>query len=41
MDQIYGCFNHFETDEERKYIIEEIRDFLDFILETEEYEIGR
>ncbi len=41
MDQIYGCFNHFETNEERKYIVEEIRDFLDFILETEEYEIGR
>ena len=40
IDTVFGCFNHFKTNEERKEIIEEIRDFLNLMLKMNEHEIG-
>ena len=41
IDTIYGCFNHLDTDESRKEIVEDIRDFLNIMLEMNEHELGR
>jgi alpha-ketoglutarate-dependent taurine dioxygenase len=41
IDTVFGCFNHLGTNEERKETIEEIRDFLNLMLEMNEHEIGR
>jgi alpha-ketoglutarate-dependent taurine dioxygenase/cytochrome oxidase Cu insertion factor (SCO1/SenC/PrrC family) len=41
IDTVFGCFNHLKTNEERKEIIEEIRDFLNLMLKMNEHEIGR
>jgi len=41
VDTVYGCFNHLETNEERKEIIEAIVDYLQYMLELNEHEIDR
>jgi len=41
VDTVFGCFNHLKTNEERKEIIEDIRDFLTIMLEMDEHELGR
>ena len=41
VDTVFGCFNHLKTNEERKEIIEDIRDFLSIMLEMDEHELGR
>jgi alpha-ketoglutarate-dependent taurine dioxygenase len=41
IDQIFGCFNHYKTNEERKELIEDVRDYLDIMLEMNEHELGR
>ena len=41
IDTVYGCFNHLETNEERKEIIESIIDYMQYMLELGEYERDR
>lgn len=41
IDQIFGCFNHYKTNEERKELVEDVRDYLDILLEMNEHELGR
>ena len=41
IDTVYGCFNHLETNEERKKIIESIIDYMQYMLELGEYERDR
>ena len=41
MDTIFGCFNHYKTNEERKELIEDVRDYLNIMLEMNEHELGR
>ena len=41
VDTVYGCFNHLETNEERKKMIETIIDYLQFMIELGEYDVGR
>ena len=41
IDQIFGCFNHYKTNEERKELVEDVRDYLDIMLEMNEHELGR
>jgi len=41
VDTVYGCFNHLQTDEERKQLIERIIDYLQFMLELGEHKIDR
>jgi len=41
IDTVYGCFNHYRTEDERKDIIVAIKDFLDWMVQMEEYKLGR
>lgn len=41
IDTVYGCFNHLETDEERKKLIESIIDYMQYMVELKEYERDR
>ena len=41
IDTIYACFNHLDTNDKRKEIIEDVRDFLTIMLEMNEHELGR
>lgn len=41
VDTVYGCFNHYKTNEERKAMIESIVDYLEFMLDLEEYDVSR
>jgi len=41
VDTVYGCFNHYRTDDERRKMIEAIIDYLQFMLDLGEHEAGR
>ena len=41
IDTVYGCFNHIRSNESRKELIEEIRDFLSLMIELGEYDKNR
>lgn len=41
IDTIYGCFNHLESNDDRKRIIERIHDYVGYMLELGEHENDR
>lgn len=41
VDTVYGCFNHYKTNEQRKEMIEAIIDYLSFMLALGEHEADR
>lgn len=41
IDTVYGCFNHLESNEERKSMIEDIIDYMQYMLELNEHENDR
>lgn len=41
VDTVYGCFNHIDTDSERRRIIEAIIDYMQYMLELGEHERDR
>lgn len=41
VDTVFGCFNHLKTTQERKDVVESIVDYLQFMIELGEYEVGR
>jgi alpha-ketoglutarate-dependent taurine dioxygenase len=41
IDTVYGCFNHLKTNEERRHVIEEIIDYMQFMLQLGEHEADR
>lgn len=41
VDTVYGCFNHLESNEDRKHMIEDIIDYLQYMLELNEHENDR
>lgn len=41
IDTVYGCFNHYESSEDRKKMIDAIRDYLEYMVELKEYENDR
>jgi len=41
IDTIFGCFNHLRSSEDRRKVIEEIRDFLSLMITLGEYENDR
>lgn len=41
IDTVYGCFNHLESDEDRKRIVERIHDYISYMLDLGEYKHDR
>lgn len=41
IDTVYGCFNHIETNEDRKALIERIIDYMQYMIDLKEYENDR
>lgn len=41
IDTVYGCFNHLESNEDRRKMIEDILDYMQYMLELSEHENDR
>jgi hypothetical protein len=41
IDTVYGCFNHLESNEERRRMIEDIIDYMQYMLQLNEHELDR